>query len=230
MRFQKLILLTTAALCGLGLSQLGGAERFDHEVRNDYFAGFAGNAEALDRAMKKTEAVLATEPQHAEAMVWHGSGLFYLSGQLFRKGDQAKGMEFYGKGIGLMKQAVALAPKNPGVRIPRGAILMSAARQMPPQMAEPLREDALSDYLTIYEIQQGTLDQLGTHPRGELLLGIADTYARKGDIARATEFFELVKQKLPSESPYTRSAKKWLETKELLPAAQAGCFGCHTGK
>jgi tetratricopeptide (TPR) repeat protein len=230
MRFQKPILLTTAALLGLGLSQLGGAERFDHVVRNDYFAGFAGNAEALERAMKKTEAVLASEPEHAEAMVWHGSGLFYLSGQLFRKGDQAKGMELYGKGIGMMKQAVALAPKSPGVRIPRGAILMSAARQMPPQMAEPLREDALGDYLTIYEIQKGTLDQLGAHPRGELLLGIADSYARKGDTARATEFFELVKQKLPAESPYARSATKWLDTKELLPAAQAGCFGCHTGK
>jgi tetratricopeptide (TPR) repeat protein len=230
MRFQKPILICTAALLGLGLARLGGAERFDHQVRNDYFAGFAGNGEALERAMKKTEAVLAAEPQHAEAMVWHGSGLFYLSGQLFRKGDQAKGMEYYGKGIGMMKQAVALAPKNPGVRIPRGAVLMSAARHMPPQMAEPLREDALSDYLAIYEIQKGSLEQLGAHPRGELLLGIADTYARKGDAGKASEFFELVQQMMPSDSLYARSAKKWLETKELLPAAQAGCFGCHTGK
>lgn len=230
MQHAKPILLTAAALLGLGLSQLGGAERFDHEVRNDYFAGFAGNGEALERAMKKTEAVLAAEPQHAEAMVWHGSGLFYLSGQLFRKGEQAKGMELYGKGIGMMKQAVALAPKNPGVRIPRGAILMSAARHMPPQMAEALREDALGDYLTVYELQKSRLDQIGTHPRGELLLGIADTYARKGDATKAAEFFELVRQKLPENSPYARSAAKWLETKELLPAAQAGCFGCHTGK
>jgi tetratricopeptide (TPR) repeat protein len=230
MRYAKPILLTTAALLGLGLSSLGGAERFDHQVRNDYFAGFAGDKAALERAMQKTEAVLAAEPQHAEAMVWHGGGLFYLSGQLFRQGDQAKGMELYGKGIGMMKQAVALAPKNIGVRIPRGAILMSAARQMPPQMAESLREDALNDYLTVYEMQKSSLDQLGTHPRGELLLGIADSYSRKGDAAKAEEFFTMLREKLPENSPYARSAAKWFETKQVLPTAQAGCFGCHTAK
>jgi hypothetical protein len=139
-------------------------------------------------------------------------------------------MELYGKGIGMMKQAVALAPKHPGVRIPRGAVLMSAARQMPPQMAEVLRKDALSDYLAIYEIQKDQLDQLGVHPRGELLLGIADTYARQGENAKAQEFFELLRKSVPEDSPYARSATKWLETRQALPASQAGCFGCHTGK
>lgn len=230
MRLQKTILLALAALGGLGLSQLGGAERFDHQVRNDYFAGFAGDAAALERALQKTEKVLAAEPDHAEAMVWHGGGLFYLSGQYFRKGDQAKGIELYTKGTGMMKKAVELAPKNVGVRVPRGAILMSAARYMQPQMAEPLREDALGDYLATYELQKAELDQLGLHPRGELLLGIADSYARKGDVAKATEFFELLRSKVPAESAYGKSAAKWLENKQLLAPAQAGCFGCHTGK
>ncbi len=229
MRLQKTILLAAAATAGLfmgGLSNLHSAERFDHEVRNDFFAGFAGNAEALERGLQKTEAVLAADPKHAEAMVWHGAGLFYQSGLFFRKGDQAKGMELYGKGVGMMKQAVALAPNNIGVRIPRGAILLSAARQMPPHMAEPLREDGLSDYLAAYELQKNSLENLGTHPRGELLLGIADSYSRKGEADKAAQYFEMIERLLPG-TVYSKSASKWKETRQPLPAAQAGCFGCH---
>ena len=64
----KLFILTAAATLAFS------AERFDMEVRNDFFAGFSGNKEALDRAMQKSEAVMAANPKHAEAMVWHGGG------------------------------------------------------------------------------------------------------------------------------------------------------------
>lgn len=51
--------------------------RFDLEVRGDFFAGFGGNAERLARGMARTEEVLAAAPDHAEALVWHGSGLVF---------------------------------------------------------------------------------------------------------------------------------------------------------
>ncbi|MDX2267977.1 MAG: hypothetical protein NW208_07715 [Bryobacter sp.] len=233
MRLTNHLLLTfaaTVALSTMALPMGYGAERFDHLVRNDFFAGFQGDQAALNRGLEKTAAILAQNPQHAEAMVWHGTGLFYQSGQAFRTGDQAKGMELYGKGIGMMKQAVALDPRNPGVRIPRGSVLLSAARSMPPQMAEALRADGLSDFLTIYDQQKGNLAELGEHPRGELLLGIADSYSRMGETQKAEEFFLMIQKLLPEKSPYAKSAALWLEKKEPLPARQAGCFGCHTAK
>jgi tetratricopeptide (TPR) repeat protein len=233
MKHSKRILLTVAALTaffGGYLSNLSSAERFDHEVRNDFFAGFAGNADALARGIKKTEAVLASDPNHAEAMVWLGAGIFFQSGQAFQKGDQAKGMELYGKSLGMMQRAVELEPKNIGVRIPRGATILSAARQMPPQMARPLFTDGLSDYLAAYDLQKNALQEMSTHARGELLLGIADSYSRLGDTAKAEEFFTMVKTMLPDSTPYAKSATKWLATKELLAPREAGCFGCHTGK
>ena len=55
-------------------------ERFDMLVRQDFFAGFNGNREALERGMKITEDTLAKDPNHAEARVWHGSGILYLAG------------------------------------------------------------------------------------------------------------------------------------------------------
>ena len=65
--------------------------RFDMEVREDFFAGFGGNAERLARGMARTEEVLAAAPDHAEALVWHGSGLVFRSGQAFQSGDTATG-------------------------------------------------------------------------------------------------------------------------------------------
>jgi tetratricopeptide (TPR) repeat protein len=220
------ILLIAAAVISFSIPFLRGQQRFDHLVRNDFFAGFAGNREALERGMKATEAVLKESPNHAEALVWHGSGVFYLSGQAFQSGDMAKGMELQGKGLAEMKRAVELEPNNIGVRIPRGAILMTSARFMPEPMAKPLQADALSDYLTAYEIQKDQLDSMGAHPRGELLFGIADTYARLGDATKAGAFFDLVMKHDPN-SVYAKRATKWIETKQLLPAREATCVGCH---
>src|SRR5437764_14283064 len=56
-------------------------------VRNDFFAGIAGNRQAFERAMAKIEEALAKNPKHAEAKVWHGSGVFYRSADAFQKGD-----------------------------------------------------------------------------------------------------------------------------------------------
>lgn len=204
----KHILLITAAAVSFALPILLAQQRFDHVVRNDFFAGFSGDEAALARGMKAAEAALEADPKLAEALVWHGSGLFYQSGQLMKKGDQVKGMELYGQGIGEMKKAVSLAPNSIGVRIPRGSVLLSASRNMPPQMAKALRDDGISDYLVGYELQKDDLAAMGTHPRGELLFGLADAYSRNGDMENAQKFFDLVTKHVP-DSVYSRRAAKW---------------------
>jgi hypothetical protein len=121
------ILKTTFTLFGLSVVVLGlraAEERFDMRVRNDFFAGFAGNQEALDRAMKVCEEELAHNPANAAALVWHGSGVFFESRNYFRAGDQAKGIEFWQRGLGEMDKAVAMAPDQLGVRISDGAVLL----------------------------------------------------------------------------------------------------------
>lgn len=223
MRFQYILLAATVAFT------LESAERFDHLVRGDFFAGFAGNQEAFDRGMKKSEEVLKTDPNHAEALVWHGAGLYFLSGQAFRKQDMAKGMELFSKGIAEMQQAVTLAPNNVGVRIPRAAALSGGARMMPPDMARPLWESVASDYYTVYQMQEKQLDQMGTHPKGELLFGLADTYSRLGANDKADFYFNALKEKMPGTA-YAKRADKWFETKKPLSASEATCIGCHTGK
>jgi hypothetical protein len=155
--------------------------RFDTEVRSDFFTGFSGNAERLARGMARTEAVLAAQPDHAEALVWHGSGLMFQAGRAFESGDTAAGMALFGRGLGEMNRAVALAPDLVGVRVPRGATLLESTRFMPAAQAEPLLRLALSDYERALALQANVFGTLGGHVRGELLFGLADGYGRRGD-------------------------------------------------
>jgi len=76
-RRPRIIAATAAFGIGIGSALLSAPpDRFDHVVRNDFFAGFAGDEEALERAMKVSGETLAANPEHAEALVWHGAGLY----------------------------------------------------------------------------------------------------------------------------------------------------------
>jgi tetratricopeptide (TPR) repeat protein len=202
--------------------------RFDMVVRSDFFAGFAGDEARFNSAMQVCEKTLAENPKHAEALVWHGSGLTFKAGMAFQKGDQQTGMELWTKGNGEMDEAVSLAPDNVGVRIPRGAMLFQATRNMPPAMAKPLVEKAVGDYERALALQSasGVFATLGDHPKGELLFGLAEGYSRLGQPEKARTYFERLVSDAPS-SGQTPKAKEWLATGKLPASTGLGCVGCH---
>ncbi|MBK7930406.1 MAG: hypothetical protein IPJ98_23885 [Bryobacterales bacterium] len=224
----------TAAALGtmLGVWSARAEVRFDHRVRNDFFSGFTGNAEALGRGMKVCEQVLAENPNHPEALVWHGAGLFFQSGQLFQQGKREEGMKLSARSMEEMDRAVALAPDHIGVRIPRGAALLAAARFMPENpFRASLLQRAIDDHQHVYNmhVKAGELAKIGDHPLGELLQALGDTYSRTGDAAKAEEYYKQIQTMLP-KSEYARRASKWMETRQPLGPMEAQCVGCHVSK
>jgi tetratricopeptide (TPR) repeat protein len=201
-------------------------ERFDDVVREDFFAGFAGDAERLAKGMATCERVLAENPAHAEAMVWHGTGLLAQAGAAFNAGDQKRGAELWARGLGETDKAVSLAPNNPGVLIPRAAVLLQATRAMPENVARPLIASALANYERVLELQKDTFQSLGDHPKGELLFGLAEGYARLGDLAAARRYFERLVVDAPGSGQAPR-ARTWLESGSLPSVGGLGCVGCH---
>jgi tetratricopeptide (TPR) repeat protein len=198
--------------------------RFDMEVRADFFAGFSGDSARFARAMARCEEVLALNPNHPEALVWHGSGLISQAAALFAGGDMPKGMELYGRGLGEMERAVSLAPDHIGVRIPRGATLFEASRHVPPAQQAGLLKLALDDYEHALRLQQATFASLSDHAKGELLFGLAEGWARAGDKDKAQEYFTRL-TKDASGSGRVTYAKAWLDG--APPASPGRCVGCH---
>ena len=224
MKLQK---TTIAAVIILTSGALLSQDRFDMKVRNYFFAGLAGDATSLDKGMKICEDILAHDPQQPEALVWHGMGLVSESTEAFKKGDQQNGAALWQRGLDEMDQAEAIAPNDLGVRVVRGAVLLIASQYLPSDAAHPLIEKGLGDYEKTYSVQGPDLRHLGTHKSGELMIGMADAYARLGQPDKAEQWFERIQKELPG-TPYATSAATWLETRMLAPR-QAGCLSCHTG-
>jgi hypothetical protein len=201
-------------------------QRFDLVVRTDFFAGFAGDQARLAKGMEACERMLATMPNHAEALVWHGSGLAFNAGMAFQKGDMKTGVELWQRGMEEMDKAVALEPDSVGVRIPRGALLLQASRNMPPDMGRPLLEKAVGDYEHVLALQSAYFSTLGDHPKGELLFGLAEGFSRLGNGDKARGYFERLIADAPT-SGQAPKARTWLATGAVPKSEGLGCVGCH---
>jgi tetratricopeptide (TPR) repeat protein len=218
--------LKTGLIGLVGILALAAEARFDYRVREDFFSGFSGDAAALDRAMKTCEDVLANNPRHAEALVWHGSGLSFQSSRFFQKGDFASGIKLFNGGVKEMSDAVALEPDKVGVLIPRGATLLAATRNMPPgEDTQKLLAQGLADYQKTYDLQNSYFDTLSGHARGELLFGLAEGNLRAGNAAKAHEYFEKLAAVGP-ESGHHADAIAFLATGKL-DSSHVACTGCH---
>lgn len=123
-----------------------------------------------------------------------------------------------------MDRAVEVAPDRLDVRIPRGATLLFISREVPPEMAPALLRRSVEDYGAAYELQKNHLEQLSTHSRGELLLGLADGYQRLGETDAADDLFRKAVELLPN-TRYAEEAQAQLAAETVRPVQM--CFGCH---
>jgi tetratricopeptide (TPR) repeat protein len=228
MTFMTIVLtwLVTAAVTVAAQDAPAGSQRFDYLVRADFFAGAAGDEARLQKVIEFCERTLAENPQRAEAMVWHGAAILVRAGSAFQRGDTTAGQPLFERGVGEMNDAVTIAPSNPGVLIPRGAVLFEATRRMPAEIARPLVRSAVANYERALEVQAPIFATLGDHAKGELLFGLAEGYSRLGDTAKARQYFERLIADAPT-SGQTAKAREWM-TSGVVPATNGmSCVGCH---
>jgi hypothetical protein len=206
-----------------------GAQGFDFErVRSDLFAGAAGDAESLQRAIAATERALADDAKNAQALSVHGFGTVLAAGQAYQKGNATRGSELFQRGLAEVGKAVELAPADGLVRVLRGILLQQVSRQVPPAMQTSMLEDSRSDFQFLFDAQAAALDQLGPHRLGELLQALGDIHSRQGRPADAERYYVMIQQTLPGTG-YAARADEWMKTRQPLPPERTTCIGCHTG-
>jgi hypothetical protein len=224
-------MLRSALAAGLLVLALSGSfaqaptQRFDYLVRGDMFEGFDGDEEAFDRAMALCETRLAANPDDPEPLVWHGIGLMFRAGRAFTAGGRERGVAFERQGLEEMNRAVALAPDAVGVLIPRAAVLLSVAKQMPDgARAREYVRVAVGDFEKSLGLQQSRLATLSIHAKGELLGGLAEGWSRLGETEKSRVYLTRLVSELP-DSRYAAAAKMRLEN----PADRSAltCLGCH---
>src|SRR5918912_1193957 len=188
------------------------AERFDELVRNDFFAGMMGDKARLDRGMKFCEEILAKNPKHAEALVWHGGGLITRSAEAYRRGDNKLGDALWNQGIKEMNDAVAFEPDRIDVKIGRSATIIGLAQagwDANNAESRELLKSAVLDYEKVYQAQKPTFSRLWEHSRGELLFGLASGWSILGEHQKAREYLRLIVKEVKG-TDYETDAQKWL--------------------
>ena len=200
-------------------------ERFDMRVREHFFAGFGGDADALRRGMAIVEETLAQEPNHPQALVWQASGWNFQSGEAYQRGDPATGMTLFLKSYSQFDRAVSLAPDDPGVLIPRATTYGNAARYVTDAPTRAvLLAIAADDFARVLELQRPYLAQLSTHARGELFGGLSDALWQLDRRDEARPYLQRMVSELPG-SPYAIMAGRRLDAPES--ADRLTCLGCH---
>jgi hypothetical protein len=222
--------LTLVAVCVriTSVSAQQAAARFDRLVREDMFAGLEGDDAALERAMALCETRLGQDPQDAEALVWHGTGLLVRAGAAFAAGGRDSGIRLSAQAMAEMGRAVALRPDDVSVLIPRATALLGAAARM--TSAQPRRNYlrmAVGDFEKVLVLQQSYFDRLPAHPKGELLGGLAESWLLLGEPEKAQIYLWRMVGELP-ETAYAASAKARIADPGGGPPIT--CLGCHRGK
>jgi hypothetical protein len=202
-------------------------QRFDFKVREDMFAGMDGDTAAFDRAMKLIADTLAREPDHAEALVWQGTGRVFMAGQAFQRGAIAEGQKLSADGLSDMERAGALKPDDIAVLIPRGASLLHyarGARRFDRTEADRLTRIAIGDFEVALRQNQRWWDRLNEHDRGELLGALADGWLQLGDTAKANVFLDRMTSELPGTAYAKNAAQRRADPAARTPLT---CLGCH---
>lgn len=199
--------------------------RFAELVRADFFAGMQGDRARFERAMQLCETTLAKNPEDAEAMVWHGSGLLIRSTQAGQVKD-VKPETLFQKGLDEMERAVVLAPDSPSVLLPRGATLLSvSSAPISTELSKQLLRQGVDDYEKVLRLQASYFATLPLHARGELLSGLADGWHRLGDEARARDYHQRIVRECAG-SAYASDSEMWLNHR-VSTDSHATCQGCH---
>jgi len=205
-------------------------QRFDMQVREDFFAGFAGDAESLERGMKKCEDVLAKDPKNAEVLVWHGAGLSYSAKKEFMAGNVEKGREVQARGVQEINDAVALRPDDVAVLVPRASVLLSAALHVPsPEVAKRNFQIAAGDYEKTLQLQTPYFATVPVHSKGELLGGLAEAWNGLGETEKSRGYLKRIVEELPG-TVYARKAKEVLEGGAKAGALGTTCLSCHVAR
>jgi len=203
--------------------------RFDFSVREDFFAGLAGDEKALERAMKLCEQMLAKDPRNADALVWHGAGTYFRGGRMISSGDWQRGKELVVLGGREMDEAVALKPGLETL-IPRASVLMEAASHM---QSKEYRDAALkksvNDFEQVLKLDSANFAQHCEHDRGELLGNLAQGWYLLGDQDKARQYLTRMTTELKG-SVYAVASAKVLETSPAPENVHLTCMGCHTTK
>ncbi len=194
-RLALLILPLLGILCLPALAQQPGQVRahatgaVPQETLDDFVAGFAGDAEAMTRAMKASDAILARDPKNVEALAWNSAGKGAQSGEYFRNGDFKTGIKMWQESKAGLNQAVDAAPDNPTIRIVRGKSMLEVSLHDPnPFTSKQAAALAVTDLEHAIDVMGPYFEKASQDFRKEMFAWLFESASKSGDKDKAAKY------------------------------------------
>lgn len=160
--------------------------KFDSALQADFIAGMSGDAASLARAMERADRILATNPNDAETLVWHGAATFLKAGKAFESKNYEEGWTAWQKALTEVNRAVELAPENFQVRMVRGSTYINAFKRVPDQTtAAELRDKGIVDYEKILSFTDAKSVAMAATQKRRIFTGLIEAYENAGNTVKA---------------------------------------------
>jgi hypothetical protein len=166
------------------------------DTLDDFIAGFNGDKDAMARAMKDTDEIIARDPNNVEALAWNSSGKGAMCGESFAKGDFAAGMKLWRESRQGLNRSVEMAPDNTTIRIVRGKSMLEASLHDPnPMSSNESANLAVSDLETALELMGDDLNKAPDSFRKEMYAWLFQAASKAGDKEKAEKYKKLAGDK-----------------------------------
>lgn len=191
-----------------------GYRAFEREVLADFVKAAQGDAQARQRLMATCDRAIEADAQHAEAIAWRGAARMFQASEASSSGDFRAAMNHTNASLADLNKARKLEPENPGVRMVAANMLLSLAKYHPIEnMAKGYAKQGIEDASVALS---KLYDNWGNQPaevKGELMLGVADAYAKLGEATKARDWFNRVIGAVPGTA-WAEQAQAWIDAAE----------------
>jgi tetratricopeptide (TPR) repeat protein len=197
-------------------------------LREDVFAGVLDNdMDRLARGEKNIAILLQKRPaDKAGLLAWKASTVMYRA---ILARDDGRGDEFqanYDQAIGLLAQARKIGPNDLGVAAATAGMYAMLADRLPKNLRDAAWATAYENYLALWKVQSGNVEQLPAHLRGELLGGLALSAQRTGKMKELADYLDKILAVMP-DTKYAEAARAWRDTPNAAADNRITCLGCH---
>lgn len=188
-----------------------GYRAFEREVLGDFVQAAEGNDEARKRLIATCERAISADAEHAEAIAWRGAGKMFEAGAASSSGDFGAAMSHVTAALTDLERARTLEPENPGVRIVAANMLLNLAKNHPIEsMATGYARQGIEDAKAALSKLYDNWDKQPADVKGQLLMGVAEGYAKLGKTVEARDWCNRVLGAVPGTS-WAERAQAWID-------------------